>query len=72
MDVPLPGASASDGCGLHSPQRLRSLAVARAAFAMLNVAAPTHGPLEDHELVAECPVLGSDGRRTTERGAGEG
>ena len=40
IEVPLPGASASEGCGLHSPQRLRSLAVTRAAFAMLNVAAP--------------------------------
>src|SRR5918996_3753818 len=44
MEVPLPGASASDGCGLHSPQRLRSWAVARAAFAMLNVAAPPINP----------------------------
>jgi hypothetical protein len=45
MEVPLPGVSASDGCGLHSPQRLRSLAFARAAFAMLNVAAPATIPL---------------------------
>jgi hypothetical protein len=44
MEVPLPGASASEGCGLHSPQRLRSLAVTRTAFAMLKVAAPAIMP----------------------------
>jgi hypothetical protein len=31
-------------CGLHCPQRLRSVAVTRAAFAMLNVAAPATIP----------------------------
>src|SRR5262249_21939227 len=42
--LPLPGASASESCGLHSPQRLRSLAIGRAAFAMLNKAAPAMIP----------------------------
>ncbi len=40
IEVPLPGASASESCGLHSPQRFRSLALASNAFAMLKVAAP--------------------------------
>ena len=44
IEAPLPGASALESCGLHSPQRLRSLAVARAAFAMLSVAAPATIP----------------------------